>query len=106
MRGLLWYWRLIAQEKQAQIILTIILHILTAEQTSARETHATIKSMSISMTTLICSCSDFASVPVIVSEMIWASPGQMPPRLSYAISFQYLGKPLTTTASSACLQPG
>ena len=35
------------ERKQAQIILTII---VTAEQTSARETLATIKGMSISMT--------------------------------------------------------
>jgi len=28
--------------------------------------------MSISMTTLICSCSDLAGVPMIVNEMIWA----------------------------------
>jgi len=33
---------------------------MIAEQTSARETHATIKGMSFSMTTLICSCSDLA----------------------------------------------
>ena len=32
----------------------------------------TIKGMSISMATLICSCSDFANVPMIVNEMIWA----------------------------------
>ena len=35
------------ERRQAQIILTIILQILTAEQTSAMETHAIIKGMSI-----------------------------------------------------------
>ena len=44
-------------ERKQAIILTIILQILTAKQTSARETPATIKGVSISMTTLICSCS-------------------------------------------------
>ena len=43
--------------KQAQIILIIILQILTAEQTFARETHAIITGKSI---------------PMIVNEMIWA----------------------------------
>ena len=60
------------ERKQAQIIVAIILQILTTEQTSARETHATIKGMNISMTTLICSRSDHASVPMIVNETIWA----------------------------------
>jgi len=40
------------ERKQAQIIFTITLQILTAKQTSARETYATIKDMSISITTL------------------------------------------------------
>jgi len=41
---------------------------LHAEQASARESHATIKGMSISMTTSICSCSDL----FIWCEIIWA----------------------------------
>jgi len=53
--------------KQAHIILSIVLQILTAEQGRARKTWATNKGMGIS---LICSCS--AGVPMIVSEMIWA----------------------------------
>ena len=69
-----WLWKVYLLEtngirqlerKQAQIILNIILQILTPEQTSARETSTTIKGMS-----LICSCSDLASVPMIVSEMM------------------------------------
>ena len=78
------------------------MQILIAEQASTRETHATIWGMSISMATLICSCSDLAGVPTIVKivdEMIWAR------WLPCAISLQYQSKPLTTTVSSACLQP-
>ena len=55
-----------------------------------RESHATIKGMSISMTTLICSCSDLFTW----LSVKWSGPDAS--QLSYAISLQYQSKLLTT----------
>ena len=60
------------ERKQTWIMSTVILQILTAKQTSECELPATIKDMSIPMSTLICSFSDLTSVSMIVIEMIWA----------------------------------
>ena len=57
------------------------MQILTIKQTSARESLLPSRHYSLSMTTVTAGC-----------------------RLFYAITLQYESKPLTTTASSACLQ--
>ena len=56
------------------------------------------KRMSISMTSLICSCTDLGNVPMVVNGPDASQ--------SFAISLQYQSKPLTITASSVFLKPG